>query len=146
MLERCGEIETLYFDRGLSVVNVAAELGVTKQYISKVLKNMFGEKYQEEKEKRKMDNNEKRSMIKIKNITEKRRIKNGDDVTIEELRIEHESSVRCLSKSGYLSNRSTVYSNINAYDLKGNNLVYNEKVGKRPNDMPARFSVEIDIY
>lgn len=144
-MEKCSEIEILYFEKGLNVVNVAAELGVTKQYISKVLKNMFGEKYKEEKERRKICNSEKRALTKIKNITEKRRNRDGD-ITIEELRVEQEIAARCLSKSGYLSNKSAVYANINAYDLKGKSLVYNSKVGARPSDLPARFSVEIDIY
>lgn len=145
-MEKCSEIETLYFEKGLSVVNVASELGVTKQYISKVLKNIFEDRYTLEKDRRKADNHKKRNEIKIKNITEKRRIKNGDDITIDDLLREHETSVRALSKSGYLSNRSVVFNNINAYDRVNSSLVYNDRVGARPNDLPKNFSLKIDIY
>lgn len=139
-------IENLYFYEGLNIVNIADSLGVTKQYVSKILKNKFEDKYLEEKEKRKNNNYEKRNKLKAKNITEKRRVKNSDDVTIEELRRQHEISVRCMSKSGYLSNRSAVFSNMNAYERINDVLKFNNKVGVRPNDMPETFSLSIDVY
>ncbi len=146
MESRYDAIEKLYFNECLSVVGIANNLGVSKQYVSKVLKNNFKEKYLEEKERRKNDNYEKRNKVKAKNIAEKRRTRNSDDVTVEELRRQHEISVRCMSKSGSLSNRTAIYANINAYDRVNNSLVFNGRVGARPHDMPQTYSLNIDVY
>lgn len=146
-MDKIAIIADMYFVLNKTTTDIAKEFGVSKQYISKVLNSdEFKDKYEEEKLKRKELNKERRNKNKAKNITEKRKECDFYDVTSDELRRQQASDVKFMSSGKKLSQRSMVYSNINAYDVVGDKLVYNEKVGARSEGLPKQFSLKISIY
>lgn len=146
-MDKISIICDMYFVLDKTTTDIAKELGISKQYVSKVLNsNEYRDKYEEEKLRRKEANREKRNRNKAKNISEKRKENDFYDVTAEELRRQQESDVKFMSSGRKLSERSMVYSNINAYDVLGDKLVYNEKVGVRTEGLPKQFSLKISIY
>jgi transposase len=144
-VDKVSAIEDLYFVLEKNIVEIAATLSVSKQYVSKILNTEFKDRLEIEKQSRKEKNKEKRNKQKAQVITDKRKDL-YDYHDIIDLRRQHEIDTMCMSRAGKLSTRSAVYLSINAYNVKGNNLVYNDKVGKRPNDLPQKFKLSIDIY
>ena len=120
-------IRKLYFDSGKKANEVADELNVSKQYVCKILKQRFESEYLLEKEKRKKANKQKR----------------GSDNSYSNLKRQHELDVIAISKRGKMSTQSAVFFNMSAYDVKGNRLVFNEKVGKRPADLPKSYNLKV---
>ena len=127
MDNKIDEIRKLYFDMGKKAKEVADELNVSKQYVSKILKEQFEIEYLIEKEKRKKANKEKRK----------------SDNSYSNLKRQHEIDVIAISKRGRMSTQSAVFYNMSAYDVRGNRLVFNEKVGKRPADLPKSYSLKV---
>lgn len=138
-------IEDLYFIAGKNIVDIAKDLDVSKQYVSKVLKTQFEDKFLVEKEKRKLQNRERRNKEKSQKIVESRRSSLADiyNITAEDLRRDQASAARCMSQGSILSTKSAVYANLNAYDVKKNKLVFNENVGNRPVDLPKSYPLTI---
>lgn len=58
------DIFNLFFNLGKSTVEVAKELKVSKQYVSKILKTEYLQQYEVEKKNRKKRNREKRALKK----------------------------------------------------------------------------------
>lgn len=137
-----GKIKYLYFVKSMKVVDIAKELGISKQRVSKILNTKYKEEFEKEKEIRKRENKEKRNMTKALKNRERRKMFAGD-ITVEDLRKQQESSARYLSQRAHMSNESVVYSNLNAYISNGQKLIYNPAVGKRPADLPSSFSLYI---
>ena len=132
------QIENYYFMDKLKVIEIAEILDISKQRVSKILTDEYKERYLSEKEKRKKENENKRKESKAAKKRESRGLRPGD-VTVEELRIQQANAARSLSKHGKMSERSAVYSNLSAYKTQGRDLIYNDKVGAKPADLPRRF-------
>lgn len=60
-MSKKGDIYNLFFNLGKSTIEVAEELKVSKQYVSKILKAEYSEEYIIEKGNRKLKNMEKRA-------------------------------------------------------------------------------------
>lgn len=144
-MDKTSIIGDLYFCLNKNVIQIANELNISKQYVSKVLKEKFGERYIKEKEKRKERNLVERNKTKCKKIAEARKEFNWD-TAMKDLRVQHEIDTKCMSKGGKMSSKSAVFNNINAYDVKGNSLVYNKKIGAKPHDLPTSLPLKISIY
>lgn len=144
-MDKASIIGDLYFCTNKNVVEIAQELNVSKQYVSKILKEKFNEQYIKEKEKRKEINMKQRNKTKCKKIAEARK-KFDWETAMKDLKSVHESDSRYLSNRGRMTNESFVYHNLNAYDVKGNSLVYNKKIGAMPHDLPRSFSLKINVY
>lgn len=134
-----------FFEEKKTTIDIACELNVSKQYVSKFLRDNYLEEYEEAKNRRKEDNRKKRN--RDKEIAKKKRKALFDDssITVEDLRRQQETAARALSRSGHMSTKAAVFASLNAYKTKGKGMVYNEKIGARPNDLPKRFSLEIEI-
>lgn len=135
------EVENLFFNKKLSASDIAEKLQVSKPYITAILQNSNG--YKIEKERRKVENSQNREQQRKL----RREMQNENNVSIEEMRRQQEITVRCMSSTKHMSTRGAVYSSLNAYDVKEDYLVFNEKkVGARPADLPRAFSMNINIY
>jgi len=131
-------IRRMYFVDKLKVIDIADKLDVSKQRVSKILTSEFNEEYKKEKDERKKKNEDKRRKEKAEKKREQRGDKPGD-VSIEEIRLQHEATSRSFSKRARMSDLSAVYRNLNAYVVVGNDLIYNDKVGAKPFDLPSKF-------
>lgn len=138
------QIKILYFQKHFKIVEIAEELNISKQRVSKVLNTDFKEDFILAKEYRKEVNKQKRNKLKSDKNKQRRKLFEGD-ITADDLRIQQESAARCLSKRGHMSNESAVYSNINAYRSTGKSLVYNSALGARPADLPKSLSLYINF-
>jgi regulator of replication initiation timing len=141
-MDKISAIEDYYFVLYKSVVEIANDLEVSKQYVSKILKNNFPIRYEEEKLRRKRENNQRRRKKKVQKIAERRKSKHSIyDVNLEDLRRQQNVHALMMSTNKTLSTEMAVYSNRNAYNVEGNMLVFNEKLGKKPQDLPEKFSM-----
>lgn len=144
-MDRVEIIGDLYFTLKKNTVEISELLGVSKQYISKVLNCKYKTEFKEEKERRKNESLENRRKKKVNNIVEKRKNKDFYDISSEDLRVQHDMDIKQLSRGRTLSTQGAVFSSINAFNVKGNKLIYNEKVGARPADLPKSFSLQLNI-
>ncbi|MDT8718210.1 MarR family transcriptional regulator [Clostridium sp. 19966] len=143
------QIYELFFNGGLNIVEIADTLSISKQRVSDILKKFYENEYQTEKVRRSEVRNALRNEKKAKKIKEKRQASKSNsfyDVTDNDLRREHECACRELSEGSRITTESFVFHSLNAYDVVGDNLVYNEKCGKITKNVPRKFPLKVNIY
>lgn len=140
-------IEKMFFEEKKKIVEIANEIGVSKQYVSNKLKD-YGEKFKKEKEERKLSNKEKHKKSTVAYISKKRSeeserislIKQEERSVIDFMLMQHDREIgnkRCV-----VSNKEFVRRNINAYDVDKTRqfAVFNEnKMGPIPGGAPEKL-------
>ncbi|SNX54044.1 helix-turn-helix domain-containing protein [Thermoanaerobacterium sp. RBIITD] len=132
-----------YFIEHKKAVDIAKEENVSKQAISKILKQ-FPE-YIEEKERRKAQNHKKHNQQVGKIANQKRKQKNEEDnMLMEALKRQQEiHATVILSKKRKLGTDTLIAMSITHYDYNPNNqkLIFNEACGRKLVDLPRTIKV-----
>ncbi len=108
-MEKKSLIINLYYIKKYKIVDIAKEINVSKQYISKIIKK--DERYLEEKEKRKFITKQKQDQYRKEFMKNKRK---SDDVTI--LKVMHnQASIELSQGKNIINNRAYRNWNSSAY-------------------------------
>ncbi|EIV99960.1 hypothetical protein [Thermoanaerobacter siderophilus] len=139
------KIYYLYFIEKKNIVEIAKEQNVTKQAISKILKQ-FPE-YHQEKERRKQENKIKHAQKTAEYIKQKRMAERANDEDYEAMKREQAQAAAALSRKGKLSDDALIKLCILHYDYnkEKERLVFNESAGKRPADLPRSVYVHKNV-
>lgn len=137
----------LYFYEKKKVVEIAEELSVTKQAISKILKQ-FPEyliEKKERKEKNKIKHNKQIAEYIKKKRQEEREEEEALLANLKKLQEKH--CILILSRKNKFSERAIVETCINhyEYDKEHERLVFKEDFGKRPADLPKTMKVHKNV-
>ncbi|ADL67851.1 terminase [Thermoanaerobacterium thermosaccharolyticum] len=136
------KVYALYFLKKLTCTEIAKEVGVTKQAVSKILKQ-FPE-YAEEKERKKQENkirhNKETGEYVKRKRKEEREYEEGLIAGMMELQRQNAMS---MSKKRALSDDALVKSCINhyRYEPKNEKIVFVEDFGRKPADLPKAIKV-----
>lgn len=132
------KIEELYFKNGYSQKAIADELGVSSQYVNKVIVN--NENYLSEKNRRKELNSEKHKQNTIDYIYRKR-ASAGIDVVYEQVKSLHKQDVQVLSGGKRpISDRAYRDWNKSAFKYNEKTKSYNLEKGLNAGvDVPKRI-------
>lgn len=143
--EKKSRIYELFFNSKCTMTEIAKELDISIECVSNIIKQHSD--YLNEKHNRKQENKKKhiektKKYISDKRATEKESKESRE--TYEQVLKWHEDDSAELSQCARLSTRSAVYKCLSAYNLSRSkkSLVWNNKVGKRPKDMPKNFSLK----
>jgi len=141
-------IYDLFFIEKKRVVDIANLEGVSKQAISKILKQ-FPE-FKQEKERRKAENKEKNKKWTNEYKKQKRQQLREQQMEEEEallagMRLLQAQSAAEMSKKRRITDEGIVTILIHHYDYDKDRkiLKFNESCGSRPNDVPERFAVKV---
>lgn len=137
------KIKDLYFNYNYTQTEIAEELNVSNQYISKILKNEPN--YLEVKEQRKIANEQKNDKETKDYIRKQRKIKqlknNADDLILKNM---HNQASAELSQPKRISNMAFRNWNKSAYTYneKKKRFEFREELG-RSADVPKYIKVEV---
>jgi transposase-like protein len=135
-----------YFYNGKKITEIAKEEGVSKQAISKILKQ-FPE-YAKEKQKRKAQNHKKHNQQIGKIANQKRKSETEEDKIIMAcLKQQQEKHAMLMSRTRKLSTDTLVELNINhyRYDKEHERIVFSESPNEKPFDLPRTVKVHKNI-
>lgn len=126
----------LYYLKKYKIVDIAKELGVSKQYVSKIVKQ--DSRYIEEKARRKSENKEKQNQYR-KDFMKNRRQRVADENYA--LKNMHDQASREMSTGRTISNRAFRNWNSSIYKYNKQKKVYELKKGiKTSSDVPKRIN------
>lgn len=126
----------LYYLKKYKIVDIAKELGVSKQYISKIVKE--DPRYIEEKDRRKAENKEKQNQYRKKFMKNKRKKITDENYVLKNM---HEQASRELSGGRTISNRAFRDWNSSIYEYNKKKNVYELKKGiKTSSDVPKKIN------
>ncbi|AST57709.1 terminase [Thermoanaerobacterium thermosaccharolyticum] len=136
------KVYSLYFLEKRTCTEIAKEMGVTKQAVSKILKQ-FPE-YTEEKERKKQENKNKHIQETSEYMKRKRiKQKEEEESLIAGMMELQKQNAMSMSKKRTLSDDTLVESCINhyRYDPKHEKIVFVEDFGRKPADLPKSMNV-----
>lgn len=126
----------LYYLKKYKIVDIAKELNVSKQYVSKIVKQ--DSRYIEEKARRKSENKEKQNQYR-KDFMKNRRQRVADENYA--LKNMHDQASREMSTGRTISNRAFRNWNSSIYKYNKQKKVYELKKGiKTSSDVPKRIN------
>ena len=122
------KILSLYYEQHLKQVDIANKLGVTKQYVSKVINQ--DDRNISEKESRKQSNEEKRKKYLKRYFTSYYKSKKEDNSYEQLLALQRQDSIEIsYSNKGKMSNYEYLKWTRNAYEKnKSDNMVLNKSL------------------
>lgn len=137
-------INDMYYTGKMSLPEIAKKLGVTKQYVSLVLKEDI-DKYSAEKQERKVKNKIKHTIATKEYVYKSRKYDKEDQIIMSQLAILQQQNSVSMSKRSKLSNIDIVAMNLQHYSYTNNkeHLIYDKKCGSKPNDLPGKISVHL---
>ena len=136
------KVYALYFLEKMTCTEIAKEVGVTKQAVSKILKQ-FPE-YAEEKERKKQENKVRHNKETGEYVKQKRRKEREEEEGLIAGMMElQRQNAMSMSKKSTLSDDALVRSCINhyRYEPKNERIVFVEDFGRKPADLPKSVSV-----
>lgn len=142
-MDKQEKIKKLYFEKNYTQTQIAKELDISNQYISKILKS--DPKYLKVKEQRKQMNHQKNVNKTKEYIKSERKIKqfkdNADDLILKNM---HNQASAELSQSKRISNMAFRNWNKSAYTYneKKKRFEFREELG-RSADVPKYIKVEV---
>lgn len=137
-MSRQERIKELYFNEGYRQKEIAIILGVSPNYVSKIL--LKDSRYQKEKEKRKKLAKQRHREATIDYMKNKRKV-NNIDLEYEQLKQRHLQDIQELSDKNYISNRVFRNWNSSIYKYNDNTKSYYLKKGIIVgDDVPKRIN------
>ena len=136
------KVYALYFLEKMKCTEIAREIGVTKQAVSKILKQ-FPE-YAEEKERKKQENKVRHNKETGEYVKQKRRKEREEEEGLIAGMMElQRQNAMSMSKKSTLSDDALVRSCINhyRYEPKNERIVFVEDFGRKPADLPKAIKV-----
>jgi len=136
------KVYALYFLEKMTCTEIAKEVGITKQAVSKILKQ-FPE-YAEEKERKKQENKVRHNKETGEYVKQKRmKEREEDEGLIAGMRELQRQNAVSMSKRRTLSDDALVKSCINhyRYEAKNERIVFIEDFGRRPADLPKSVNI-----
>ena len=93
----------LFFEKKLTTIEIANKLKITKQYVSKIVRQDF--RYAEERENRKINNRKKQKQRVVNYIYKKRKQKRQDNIN-DSMELLHFQASCEMSKRKFINNRT----------------------------------------
>lgn len=140
-MEKREKIEEMYFIQKMSLTNIAEELNVSVSYVSRLLRQ--NEKYHDEQEIRKQENQQKRKRKQKELIYNQRREKARqrllENQTMKRL---HEQDIREMSKRRTLGNEALRrWCSLYNYNKDKKCYEFNTNEALKPRDFPLYIKV-----
>ncbi len=118
------KIINLFFNKKLSIVEIAGKLNITKQYVSKIVRQDF--RYTQERENRKLKNKEKQKK-RVKDYIYKKRKKERQERLNAMVEMQHIQASMELSGRNTINNRAYRNWNSSIYEYHNKTKDYRVK-------------------
>ena len=135
-MEKKYVIINLYYIKKYKIVDIAKEINVSKQFISKIIKDDI--RYLEEKERRKKENQRRQNLYRKEFMKRKRKSSENERMI---LNLMHDQASKELSTGKNISNRAFRDWNSSIYKYNNNKKTYDLKKGiVVSKDVPKRIN------
>lgn len=118
------KIINLFFNEKLSIVEIAGKLNITKQYVSKIVRQDF--RYTQERENRKLKNKEKQKK-RVKEYIYNKRKKERQERLNAIMELQHIQASCEMSTGRFINNRAFKNWNSSIYEYYGKTKEYRVK-------------------